>query len=131
MYLLDTNICIAFNNRHPQVVAEVYRKVSQCYISTVVLAELYKGAYCSQNLEDNLKNINEFIRLIEVVYFDVDAAVEFGRIQRELREIGRPTGDLDAVIAAVVRSREDILVTDNTRHFINIPNLQLENWLEE
>jgi tRNA(fMet)-specific endonuclease VapC len=131
MYLLDTNICIAFNNSHPQVVAEVYRKVSRCYISTVVLAELYKGAYCSQKLENNLKRINKFMGLIEVVNFDADAAVEFGRIQRELREIGRPTGDLDAVIAAVARSRQDILVTDNTRHFINIPNLQLENWLEE
>lgn len=50
-------------------------------------------------------------------------------IQRELREIGRPIGDLDAVIAAVARSRQYILVTDNTRHFINIPNLRLENWL--
>ena len=83
MYLLDTNICIAFNNKHPQVVAEVYRKVSQCYISTVVLAELYKGAYCSQKLEDNLTRLNEFMRLIEVVDFDADAALAFGKIQRE------------------------------------------------
>lgn len=125
MYLLDTNICIAFNNSHP----EVYRKVSQCYISTVVLAEPYKGAYCSQKLEDNLKRLNDFTSLIQVIDFDMNAAVEFGMIQRELREIGRPTGDLDAVIAAVARSRQDILVTDNTRHFINIPNLRLENWL--
>lgn len=130
MYLLDTNICIAFNNSHPQVVGEVYRKVSQCYISTVVLAELYKGAYCSQQLEDNLKRINDFISLIQVIDFDVNAALEFGIIQNELREIGRPTGELDAVIAAVARSRQDILVTDNTRHFINIPNLQLQNWLK-
>lgn len=55
MYLLDTNICIAFNKNHPKVVAEVYRQASQCYISTIVLAELYKGIYCSQKLENNLK----------------------------------------------------------------------------
>ena len=131
MYLLDTNICIAFNNGNSQVIAEVYRKASQCYISTIVLAELYKGAYCSQNLEGNLNRINKFIGLIQVVEFDANAAVEFGIIQRQLRRIGRPTGDLDAAIAAVARSYKDILVTNNTRHFFNIPDLQLQNWLEE
>lgn len=45
--------------------------------------------------------------------------------------MGRPIGDLDALIAAVARSRDDILVTNNTRDFINIPHLQLENWLME
>jgi tRNA(fMet)-specific endonuclease VapC len=44
--------------------------------------------------------------------------------------IGKPTGELDALIAAVARSRNDILVTNNIKDFINIPNLQLENWLE-
>ena len=129
MYLLDPNICIAFNNSNSKVIAEIYRRASQCYISTIVLAELYKGAYCSQNIEDNLNRINQFISLIEVVEFDANAAVEFGIIQRELRQIGRPTGDLDAAIAAVARSRQDILITNNSRHFINIPYLQLENWL--
>lgn len=64
-----------------------------------------------------------------IVKFDRDAAQEFGKIQAELRRIGT-TGEIDAVIAAVARSRQDILITNNTRHFINIPNLQIENWLE-
>ena len=60
-----------------------------------------------------------------------DLSEEFGKIQAELRRIGRPTGVLDAVIAAVARSRGDTLITHNTRDFINIPALQLENWLAE
>lgn len=43
--------------------------------------------------------------------------------------MGRPTGQLDALIAAVARSRTEILVINNTRHFINIQNLQLEDGL--
>jgi tRNA(fMet)-specific endonuclease VapC len=43
--------------------------------------------------------------------------------------MGKPTGEIDAMIAAVARSRGDIVVTDNTRHFENIPGLELENWL--
>jgi len=40
MYLLDTNICIAVINENSQVLAEFYPKFSQCYISTIVIAEL-------------------------------------------------------------------------------------------
>lgn len=65
-----------------------------------------------------------------IVEFDRNAAEEFGKIQAELRRIGRPTGEIDAIIAAIARSRQDILVTDNTRHFVNISGLQQENWLE-
>jgi tRNA(fMet)-specific endonuclease VapC len=74
--------------------------------------------------------LNQFANQLPKVNFDENAAREFGKIQGELRQIGRPTGQLDALIAAVARSRNDTLVTNNTRHFINITNLQLENWLE-
>lgn len=129
MYLLDTNICIALNNRNPQALTEFYLKSSDCYISTIVLAELYKGAYCSQKIEQNIKRINEFTSRIIVFEFDKNAAEEFGKIQAELRRVGKPTGEIDAFIAAVARSRQDTLVTNNIRDFENIPNLQLENWL--
>ncbi len=50
-------------------------------------------------------------------------------IQSELRQIGKPTGEIDALIAAVARSRDDILVTNNIKYFENLTNLRLENWL--
>ncbi|NJM56931.1 MAG: type II toxin-antitoxin system VapC family toxin [Synechococcales cyanobacterium RU_4_20] len=76
---------------------------------------------------------------LEIVDFDRSAALHFGQIQAELRRLGKPTGDLDAAIgfaklrriAATARSRDDILVTNNSRHFENIPNLRLENWLAQ
>ncbi|MEL7075251.1 MAG: type II toxin-antitoxin system VapC family toxin [Cyanobacteria bacterium J06648_1] len=129
MYLLDTNICIAIIDRHPQALNKFTRQSYLCYIPTVVQAELYKGAYCSQKVEPNLEILNLFTDLLEIVDFDREAALEFGKIQSELRRKGKPTGDLDALIAAVARSRNDILVTNNTRHFINIDRLQLEDWL--
>jgi tRNA(fMet)-specific endonuclease VapC len=86
--------------------------------------------YCSSRVEQNLLVLNQFANQLPKVNFDENAAREFGKIQGELRQIGRPTGQLDALIAAVASSRNDTLVTNNTRHFINITNLQLENWLE-
>lgn len=130
MYLLDTNICVALLKQNSLAVRQFNAKVSRCYLSTIVIAELYKGAYCSQRLQQNLSTIEQFVGLMSIVEFDRNAAEEFGKIQAELRRIGKPTGELDAIIAAVACSCQDILVTNNTRHFINISNLQLENWLE-
>lgn len=67
--------------------------------------------------------------MLAVVTFDDNAAAEFGKIQGELRRIGKPTGELDALIAVVASSRGDIVVTHNTKDFQNIPQLNLEDWL--
>ena len=130
MYLLDTNICVALLKQNALAVGKFNTKVPFCYLSTIVVAELYKGVYCSGRLQQNLSALEQFLSLMPIVDFDSSAAEEFGKIQAELRRIGKPTGELDAIIAAVARSRQDILVTNNTRHFINISSLQLENWLE-
>ena len=129
MYLLDTNICIALMKNNSSAVSEFTQKVESCYLSTIVVSELYKGVYCSRRFEDNLKTLDEFIGLMPIIEFDLQAASEFGKIQAELRKIGKPTGELDAMIAAVARSRRFILVTNNIRHFENIFNLELQNWL--
>jgi tRNA(fMet)-specific endonuclease VapC len=130
MYLLDTNICIALLNQNPQAVTKLNRFFSQCYLSIIVVSELYKGVYCSRQVAANLEILAQFIELLPVEEFEIEAAIEFGKIQNELRIIGKPTGEFDALIAAVARSRDDILVTNNIKDFEYIPNLKLDNWLE-
>ena len=130
MYLIDTNICIAFLKGNTQVVNQFQLKHQDCYLSTLVLGELYKGVYCSSKFKKNIVALNQFSNSLPKVDYDREAALEFGKIQAELRRKGRPTGEIDALIAAVARSRQDILVTNNTRHFINIDGLQLEDWLD-
>ncbi|MTJ23177.1 type II toxin-antitoxin system VapC family toxin [Dolichospermum sp. UHCC 0352] len=130
MYLLDTNICIAILKANENVVSQFHEKHQSCYLSSLVLAELYKGVYCSTKVERNLDNLKKFANLLPMIDFDEKAAIEFGKIQNELRKIGKPTGQLDALIAAVAISQNYILVTDNTRDFENITNLILENWLK-
>ncbi|GBE92025.1 type II toxin-antitoxin system VapC family toxin [Nostoc cycadae] len=130
MYLLDTNICIVLLKADTQAVRKFNLYFSQCYLSTIIVAELYKGVYYSQQLAKNQENLQQFLELLLIEPFDIDAACEFGKIHSELKTIAKPTGEVDALIADVARSRNDILVTNNIKDFINIPNLQLENWLK-
>lgn len=130
MYLLDTNICIALLNGNVKAITRFNLVFGQCYLSTIIVSELYKGVYCSQKIKENLQTLSQLTELIPVEPFDLSASVEFGnKIQGELRSIGKPTGEIDALIAAVARSRSDTLVTNNIKDFENITNLLLENWL--
>lgn len=131
MYLLDTNICIAILKNNPQVIGHFQVKYYDCYLSSLVLAELYKGVYCSTRVKANLETLTLFTEALPKVEFDEKAAIDFGKIQSELRKAGKPTGELDALIAAVARSRQDTVVTNNTRHFVNISDLKLKNWLSD
>jgi len=85
MYLLDTNTCIALLKENSQVIASFNAHEDECYISTINVAELYKGVYCSQRKEQNLVSIELFLKDMPIISFDVLAAEEFGKIQAELR----------------------------------------------
>ena len=54
MYLLDTNICIALLNENRKAITKFNYKFSQCYLSTIIISELYKGIYCSKQVEKKL-----------------------------------------------------------------------------
>lgn len=46
----------------------------------------------------------------------------------EMFYIGIRIGDMDLMIAATAIYNDLTLVTNNTKHFENMPNLKLENW---
>jgi predicted nucleic acid-binding protein len=77
------------------------------------------------------KKMQKFERLCEsfsVGRFDnsiLDTATE---IYAELRKIGRIIDDADIFIAAFCRHHGFYLVTNNTKHFENIPGLELFDW---
>lgn len=128
-YHLDTNICAAALKGIVTVQDRIRTHADSLAISTVVLGELYCGAFRSQRVAHNLHVLAEFVAGIEVIPFDAEAARVYGTLCAELLRIGRPTGEKDALIAAIAKHQSATLVTHNTRHFQHIPNLLLEDWL--
>jgi tRNA(fMet)-specific endonuclease VapC len=93
--ILDNNICIAINNQNPQAIAQFSRKYAQCYVPTIVIAELYKGAYCSQKRELNINRINDFLSLIPtIVEFDRPGSSGIWENSRRIETIGKTYGRL-------------------------------------
>ncbi len=130
MIFLDTNIVVAYLNGYEPVVSRVIDHIDDITLSTLVIAELDYGAKSSQKSDKNLIGLYRFIDLIKVVPFDLSCAHMLGTVKFKLRQIGKPTGEVDAMIAAVALVHQANLVTHNTRHFENIEGLRVIDWIE-
>jgi tRNA(fMet)-specific endonuclease VapC len=97
--------------------------------STVVLAELYAGAYKHPNPNRLLTLIADLIPEVTILGFDETCAEEFGKVKGGLAQKGLSVPDVDLLIASVALVHDLTLVTHNTADFQNIPNLRLEDWL--
>ena len=134
MYMLDTNILI-FCMRHPGSACATrvasHLGLDVC-ISVVTYAELEFGIHNSKMPEQSRIAVNRILAGIAVEDFDRQAAMHFGAILADLkqRHKDRVNQDRDKMIAAHARSRGYTLVTDNTKDFVDIPGLVLENWRE-
>ena len=135
-YMLDTNICIYAIKKKPESVFIKLRSElsSGLCISSITLAELQHGVEKSQfpekNPEKNTRALVQFLAPFTILPFDDLSAVEYGKICAYLQRKGTPIGTMDMLISAHAKSQNLILVTNNTREFKRVPELQLENWVE-
>jgi tRNA(fMet)-specific endonuclease VapC len=56
------------------------------------------------------------------------AAEEYGRIAAELRQLGRPIGQIDMLIAAIALSLGKTTVVSVDTDLSAVPGLTVENW---
>ena len=86
------------------------------------------GAKASQNATKNLEKLYRLLDAVHVIPFDLDCTMVFGTIKSKLRSMGKPTGEVDALIAATAMAHKAVLVTANIKHFENIEGLKIETW---
>ena len=98
-------------------------------ISSVSAYELWYGAERSSDPVRNRHAVNEFLSLLSLIDFDLDAASHAAEIRADLAKAGTPIGPYDVQIAAIARSRGLTVVTGNTREFERIPGLLHSDWL--
>ena len=128
MILLDTNVVIAFFNGNKGILERIQAEIDRITLSALVIAELNYGAKASQKAKENLEKLDRFLDIVKVVPFNLECAKIFGTIKSKLRKLGKPTGEMDALIAATAISHKATLITGNRKHFENIEGLKIEIW---
>jgi tRNA(fMet)-specific endonuclease VapC len=128
-HLLDTNICSAHMRRPGGLAHRFFQYAGGIAISTVVLAELYTGAYRHPNPSQLLALIADLLREVAVLDFDSACAEQFGKVQGALLRQGIVVPESDLMIASVSLCHNLTLATHNSADFQNIPGLRLDDWL--
>ncbi|MFJ5160165.1 type II toxin-antitoxin system VapC family toxin [Pantoea sp. NPDC088449] len=132
-YMLDTNICSFIMREQPEAVIE---KLTQCVmrrdrivVSAITYAEMRFGAIGKKTSSKHLSLVEAFVtRLDAVLPWDRAAVDATTQVKMALAATGTPIGPNDAAIAGHAIATNTILVTNNTREFIRVAGLDLQDW---
>jgi len=120
-YLLDSNIIIALTmNRNEGVV----HRAAECdegdmVTSAIAYAEVAFGSHRGD--PPAVEQLSAFVEEVPVLDFDYKAALAYATLPFK-------RASYDRLIAAHALSHDLTVVTDNERHFADVPGLKIENW---
>jgi tRNA(fMet)-specific endonuclease VapC len=129
-FMLDTDISSYILRDRPAVVGNWLRRVrgADVCVSVITEAELLYGVRLAGSDNDLQRDVDDFLRRLDVLMWDSAAAAEYTEIRSGLEGYGTPIGNMDLMIAAHARSLGATLVTNNERHFRRVAGLRVENW---
>ncbi len=129
-YLLDTNVCVVYLNGRSASVRDrlLATPAEEIAVCSVVKAELFYGAFRSNNPKRTLERQQAFLSRFVSLPFEDESALLAGQIRAKLASAGNPIGSYDLQIAAISLANNLILVTHNTREFDRVEGLQIEDW---
>lgn len=125
-FLLDTNIVISLFSGDASI-SEKIALASEIYLPTIVIGELYYGAYNSSKKQANIERIDTFKLEIPILDCDEYTASFYGQIKSELKRKGTPIPENDIWIAAMAIQYDLVLITRDA-HFSNIGNIAVDKW---
>lgn len=131
MIFLDTNIVSYYLKGNEEITSKIKEAVENgetIALSIINVYELLKG-FAYKNNAALTKIFYDFLRYVKIVQIDNNAVIEAADIYANLRKNGKVIGDADILIASIVIVNKGILISNNTKHFKDIPNLKLDNWV--
>lgn len=130
-YLIDTNIWSALIRRSSPALLERFARLqfSQIFLSPIVLGELQVGYYKGDRTPKRWQVIEHITANAQLLTLDGGVSAAYAQLRAELEQAGTPIGPNDTWIAAEALHHQLVLVTDNTREFVRVKGLKLENWI--
>ncbi|HBK07443.1 MAG TPA: VapC toxin family PIN domain ribonuclease [Acetobacteraceae bacterium] len=135
VYMLDTNICSFIIRERPvTVLTRLQAAVNgqhSVVISVITYYEMLLGTVGKNASPRHATLVEAFVsRLSAILPWEREAAEEAMRIRRDLGAKGMPIGGNDSMIAGHALAAECVLVTNNTREFLRVTGLHVEDWVE-
>jgi len=98
--------------------------------NAVIRDNLLKAVQSGHKLSLTSINIYEILKGLKYKNNKNKENLLAASIYADLKNKGKTIGDADILIASIVINNGGILVSNNQKHYENIPDLNLENWLQ-
>jgi tRNA(fMet)-specific endonuclease VapC len=100
-------------------------------MSLITYGELLYGAARSATAKQATATIRKLIEAVTVLSMEPEVGTHYGAIRAYLTAAGTPIGGNDLWIAAHARASRLTLVTNNESEFRRVPDLRVENWVNQ
>jgi tRNA(fMet)-specific endonuclease VapC len=130
--MLDTDTAsYAIRDRSARLDQRLLRaRAGALCISSITRGELLLGAALKPESLNLARLVSGFVTAIPSLPWDDAASSEYARTAAYLKSSGQPIGLMDTMIAAHALAVGAVLVTHNTRHFMRVPGLRVDDWYE-
>jgi tRNA(fMet)-specific endonuclease VapC len=135
MYLFDTDCLSNILKKAPSPL--LLKKLEALpndlqFTTSINISEIYFGAYRSKNQKKILAAYeNKVFPNVNILPFDTDSGKIYGRLKALLKKRGLSKSEPDLRIAAIAIQHNMILITGNKRHFMKIPGINVEDWIND
>ncbi|MHA2247412.1 MAG: type II toxin-antitoxin system VapC family toxin [Candidatus Hodarchaeales archaeon] len=118
--ILDTDFLIDVLRRRQSAIeklTELRDSPEELFVTHINLCELYRGAYQSKNIQENLVEIDTLLNYLGILPFTQTADQRFGELITQLEKQGRKIGEMDTLIASLALDQGQMILTRNIKHF--------------
>jgi tRNA(fMet)-specific endonuclease VapC len=127
-FMLDTDISSYIIKRRPAPLADKFAKHAETLgVSVLTAAELrFSAAKAARRQLAEL--VEAYLERLAILDWTDEVTRHYARIRSELESLSKPIGNMDLLIASHAVSQGMTLVTNNLKHFSNVPDLNVEVW---
>jgi predicted nucleic acid-binding protein len=130
IYALDTNVIIEYLRKNKTMAQTILIKTQSAILTIPPFAEyeVMRGIYDKNAEIQELQFEKLLSRCVLLKLNERKVMYRAAKLHAERKKAGLPIEDVDLFIAAWCMESGAVLVTENVKHFEDIPGLTYENW---
>jgi tRNA(fMet)-specific endonuclease VapC len=128
-FLVDTDTCSAHLKEKGIVSGRFLQFTGRLNVSVITVGELYTWALRAKASPQRLPSLLDMLRDMNIVEVSHAVARKFGELRAALMDAGKPTPEMDLLIAATALVHGFAVVTHNVGDFAHVPGLTVADWL--